>query len=54
MAVNNNHVFDSSQTKITVGPQNMRYPFDTEESIFFLYDRNPDCLRAKGQKVKPS
>jgi len=45
--VNKNHVFDSRQTVITVGPNNIRYPFDTEEAIFSMSDRNPECLKAQ-------
>ena len=44
--VNKNHVFDSRQTVITVGPNNTRYPFDTEEAIFAMSDVHADCLKA--------
>ena len=44
--VNKKHTFDSRQTVITVGPNNIRYPFDTEEYIFSLGDLNDDTLKA--------
>ena len=52
--VNKKHTFDSRQTVITVGPNNIRYPFDTEEYIFSLGDLNDDTLKAQGLKMKPS
>ena len=52
--VSKNHTFDSRQTVITVGPNNTRFPFDTEEFIFMLSDMNPACLKAQqGEKMKP-
>ena len=47
-----NHTFDSRQTVITVGPNKMRFPFDTEEQIFSMFDINPNCLKARGEKLK--
>ena len=52
--VSKNHVFDSKQTVITVGPKNTRFPFDTEEHIYALSDVNAECLKAQGVKLKPS
>ena len=46
--VNKNHTFDSRQTVITVGPNNTRFPFDTEEYIFGLNDINQNSLKATG------
>ena len=37
---------------ITVGPNNIRHPFDTEEPIFSLYDCNLACQKAQGEKIK--
>ena len=45
------HTFDSRQTVITVGPDNLRFPFDTEEHIFTLRDANQNCLKANGIKT---
>lgn len=53
--VNRNHVFDSRQTVITVGPKNNRYPFDTEEEVFSMSSPHPDCLKNTGSgKIKPT
>ena len=52
LTVNKTHVFDSRQTVITVGQNNFRYPFDTEDSIFSLFESNPACQKAQGQKIK--
>ena len=49
--LNKNHTFDSRQTVITVGPDNLRFPFDTEEHIFTLRDANQKCLKANGIKT---
>ena len=49
--LNKNHTFDSRQTVITVGPNNMRFPFDTGEHIFSLSDANQNCLKANGIKI---
>lgn len=54
LTVNRNHVFDSRQTVITVGPNNYRFPFDTEELIFALDDVNPKSLKAQAIKFKPT
>lgn len=50
--INKTHTFDSSQTVITVGEKNIRFPFDTEEPVFSLYDINENCLKANGVKIK--
>ena len=53
--VNRNHVFDSRQTVITVGPKNMRYPFDTEEDVFAMSSPHSECLKnANSGKIKPT
>ena len=50
-----NHTFDSRQTVITVGPNNMRYPFDTEEAIFRLSSMNDACYTTqRNGKIKPT
>ena len=55
VAVNKNHTFDSRQTVITVGPNNMRYPFDTEEAIFRLSSMNDACYTTqRNGKIKPT
>ena len=36
-----------------MGPNNLRYPFDTEDAIFSMSDRNPACLKT-GEKIKAS
>lgn len=50
--IKKSHTFDSSQTVITVGENNMRFPFDTEEPIFSLFETNANCLKVTGGKIK--
>lgn len=54
VTVNKSHTFDSRQTVVTVGPNNSRFPFDTEDPLFAMSDINVACLKAQGQKIKQS
>ena len=50
--INREHVFDSKRTFIKVGNLNKRFPFDTQEPIFELYQAHPRSLTAQGLKIK--
>ena len=40
------HIFDSQKAEITVGEDNVRFPFDSTQMIFDLYEPHPETMKA--------